>query len=115
MSWTPGPWQLSDDVPFVYALNEHGTNRFDAQIHGGHTDEKSRGDQYFERTPMAEVMASARLIAAAPDLYAACDRAYALITSPDKTTWEGDYDMSDVVDVIERLRVALAIARGEKR
>lgn len=62
-NFTPGPWLISDnDGRFVYALNAEGFNRFYLHVHGPHT-------------PTAELDAVARLIAAAPDLLAACENA----------------------------------------
>ncbi len=64
---TKASWLLAEDgSPFVYALNERGFNRFWLNVYAG-----THGDSDIqERTSDAEIMANARLIAAAPDLYA---------------------------------------------
>ena len=60
---TPGPWMIAEsDERFVYALNEKGFNRFCAQVQDAHTD-------------ISELQANARLIAAAPELLEALNRA----------------------------------------
>lgn len=59
---TPAPWLLQNQS--VYALNERGTNRFSTLIQPGFSDG-------YERTGERELIANARLIAAAPDLLAA--------------------------------------------
>ena len=72
---TPGEW-LRDGTT-VYALNEQGTNRLVISVQGGFVyqphDRAATADKY-ERTPDAEIEASARLVAAAPDLLAALKR-----------------------------------------
>ena len=50
---TPGPWKQANT--FVYALNDRGFNRFTCIVQDAHT-------------PLEELEANARLIAAAPDL-----------------------------------------------
>jgi hypothetical protein len=67
---TPGPWFQQHN--FVFALNEAGYNRMTVQVQRGHITD-------LESTPIAELEAVARLIAAAPDLLNACQQAlYAL-------------------------------------
>ena len=61
---TPGPWKIvGEDMRFVYAPGKDGTNRFSTHVAPGHIpgydDEETQ-------------QANARLIAAAPDLLAAC-------------------------------------------
>ena len=68
-SHTPGPWKCGGDEPFVYALNAHGSNRFFAAVNAGWTS----GEAIEGRTEHAELLANARLIAAAPDLLAALE------------------------------------------
>lgn len=60
---TPSEWLIAgcDEKTFVYALNDQGYNRFSANVQMGHVAP-------MERTPLAELEANARLIAAAPDL-----------------------------------------------
>lgn len=58
---TPGPWLIADDKsPFVYALNDQGINRFSLSVSRGFVDDKP--------TNPDELLATAKLIAAAPDL-----------------------------------------------
>ena len=61
---TPGPWK-HEDRTYVYALNEQGSNRFYVDV--------QRGRANGELTQLAELLANARLIAAAPDLLEACE------------------------------------------
>ena len=63
---TPGTW-LVDDLT-VYVLNNTGTDRFSAWVQRGWLNDEEG------RTPKAELEANARLIAAAPDLLAACQQ-----------------------------------------
>jgi hypothetical protein len=58
---TPGPWELDDD--FVYALNEHGHNKF--AIHCGNSHCKCGCNP---RVMKPEHKANAKLIADAPML-----------------------------------------------
>lgn len=59
---TPGVWKLAaDDSAFVYALNDDGHNRMWLNVNGGHLEG-------MVRTSDAELLANARLIAAAPEL-----------------------------------------------
>ena len=65
MTHTPGPWLIADTT--VYSLQSDGhvlVNRFSAHVQTG----VGRDAQ---RTPLAELEANARLMAAAPDLLAA--------------------------------------------
>ena len=73
MSHTPGPWKVGADEPFVYALNDAGTNRFFAGVQAGWLTEGGTNKPEDKRTSHDEVMANARLIAAAPDLLAALE------------------------------------------
>lgn len=57
---TPGPWLI--DGPCVYALNEHGSNRFSAGIGTGFVQQSRLKS---ERTSADEIEADAQLIAAA--------------------------------------------------
>ena len=67
--FTPGPWFVADKT-CVYALNDSGANRFYLGVGAGW---KSKT----ERTSQEEIAATARLIAAAPNmrdaLFRICD------------------------------------------
>jgi hypothetical protein len=80
MSHTPGEWKVADSEPFVYALNDAGTNRFCAQVQPGWITE-SRNKANDPRTPDDELRANAHLIAAAPDLLANLKYAVALLNN----------------------------------
>lgn len=58
---TPGEWLVIGET-FVYALNDRGYNRFNAQVQPGHIEQE-------ERTPVAELAANASLIADAGNTY----------------------------------------------
>lgn len=60
---TPGPWLITPDGAFVYALNERGTNVFWTHVQRGW-----KGKDAEFRTSSEEVEANAKLIAAAPCL-----------------------------------------------
>jgi len=72
--FTPGPWLITPDGAFVYALNERGTNVFWTHVQRGW-----KGKDAEFRTDSDEVEANAKLIAAAPDLLAAAVEALAVI------------------------------------
>jgi hypothetical protein len=65
---TPGPWKCGANEAFVYALNNAGTNRFFAGVNAGWLTEGGTNKPEDKRTSHEEVMANARLIAAAPEL-----------------------------------------------
>ena len=73
-SHTPGPWKVGEDEPFVYALNNAGTNRFFAGVQAGWLTEGGTNKPTDVRTSHDEIMANARLIAAAPDLLEALEK-----------------------------------------
>ena len=62
---TPGEW-ISTESMVIYALNEHGFNRFFAQVQPGQTGERVGGRD--QRTSDEELHANAIMMAAAPDL-----------------------------------------------
>ena len=64
---TPGEWKSAEDEPFVYALNDGGTNRMWLSVQPG--DVRRGGERV--RTADDELRANAKLIAAAPELLAA--------------------------------------------
>jgi hypothetical protein len=68
MSHTPGPWKVGEGEPFVYALNEGGTNRFFLSVQAGWITEGRRNRADDQRTSQEECQANANLIAAAPEL-----------------------------------------------
>lgn len=68
---TPGPYLLVDDeTPFIYALNGDGTTRFHCSIQPGYVRNYARR---VEQTSEKEIMAVARLFAAAPDMLQALE------------------------------------------
>lgn len=68
---TPGPWDHVDHT--VWAVDETGTvNRFSALVQGGYVC-RAQGWSTADRTTEDELLANARLIAAAPDLLEALD------------------------------------------
>lgn len=66
---TPAPW-LIIEPSFIYALNDDGTNRFDAYLRAGELSHDKHG-QKRDRTSNEELLANTKLMAAAPDLLAA--------------------------------------------
>ena len=66
---TPGPWKCGNNDAFVYALNSNGTNIFFAGIGPGWSDDDKQASE-------EELLANARLIAAAPDLLEALEGLY---------------------------------------
>jgi hypothetical protein len=97
---TPGPWRR--DGLTTYALNEHGWNRFSAQVQDPHT-------------PLEELLANARLIAAAPEMLEALELVKAAILNEGglndgvvtDTLW-----VSDIETAVDRIDAAIAKARG---
>ncbi len=106
---TPGPWELSNDhKPSPYVIRQVG--RF-----GGLASVKFRGFNKTERA-REEQTANARLIAAAPDLFEAVQRALRVAEADlqerlSHGECEGaDYDA--VVDCINVYRAAIAKVGG---
>jgi hypothetical protein len=97
--WTPGPWSI---VPA--GEDEWGeVNVFDRVLVAAHRHVSVEG-----RTDV-EANANARLIAAAPDLYAALEGALVLAEK-----WADYAEGGPKTRAIIRARAALARARGEK-
>ena len=100
-SHTPGPWEVDDES--IYAKNSDGSWQQVAELPGW-------------RTNKGEVMsdtdrANARLIAAAPDLLAAC---HALMRAePMQEGKRGGEIMGQISLAIDAARAAIAKAKGE--
>ena len=62
---TPGEW-ISTESMVIYALNEHGFNRFFAQVQPGQTGERVGGRD--QRTSDEELHANAIMMSAAPEM-----------------------------------------------
>lgn len=103
---TPGPWFVSTSVPTVFAL--HGSparNRFSANLQAGRQDD----------APLAELIANARLIAAAPDLLEALE-GLCRNFPPDGDLVEAGWarvDIDAACDAYDKARSALARATGD--
>lgn len=98
--FTKGKWKIS--FPYIYQKNNHGSYRFHITINiEGHQDSGNY-------TSREELEANARLIAAAPDLYAACKE---LTVALDNCPGEFNYDPK----IEDRAKAALAKAdkKGE--
>ena len=94
---TPGPWLIAEgDGTFVYALNGQGFNRFDIKVQG-------------QKAPLDEMAANARLIAAAPDMLAACELAERFINP------HCDPENMDSREAVRVLREAIRKAKGEMK
>lgn len=97
MTYTPGPWIVTDDV------NAH-------VIRGAEQPRNERGVDFVFRDYVASIWggyheANARLIAAAPDLLAALE---AMVKS-----WEHGISYNDARNEIGNARAAIAKAKGE--
>lgn len=88
---TPGPWMIAGKT--VYALNEDGYNRFSALVQDAHTKE-------------SELVANARLIAAAPELLEALQ----MLTDHVNRYIYGDDDV-----LVSNARYAIRKALGEEK
>ena len=106
MSYTPGPWKCGKEEPFVYALNSAGTNRFFCNVGPGWITKGNRNSSDDERTSAVELMANARLIAAAPEAVALIERYLATADNP--------LGMSKIAEIDADARAILARIRGEK-
>ena len=93
--FTPGPWQWNE-----------ADDRWALYITG------AQARLVVEISAVGEINeANANLIAAAPDLYAACDTALPVLTILES----GSATPGQVESAIRKLRAALARARGEDR
>ena len=97
-SHTPGPWKMievGNSIGIVPAKRPPGVSKRDIEdIAAVNLD----GDQY-------DAHANARLIAAAPDLLAACESAL-------KAMVEGENDLCELTSTMAMLEAAIAKARG---
>jgi hypothetical protein len=95
--FTKAPWLLAGDgSPFVYALNKYGTNEFFLSVQKGTGDD----DEFISEEKAKSI---AKLIAAAPDLYAALSEADEIFDE----SWYTDKQL------VMRIKAALKKARGE--
>jgi hypothetical protein len=102
---TPGPWLITPNGT-VYALDETGScNRFSVQVQGGF--ERSRRGADLPTMP-AELDANARLIAAAPDLLAACEA----FVRYDSDTDDDVHMMLNYAEALRLTKAAIARATG---
>ena len=105
-AFTKAPWLITGtDKCFVYAedgSHEHqGANRFELMVQNGN-----------HQTPLEELQANARLIAAAPMLYEACLRAVDCIENAYNEIC-GGLDMTSAVGRdLAQIRAAIAAAEG---
>lgn len=100
---TPGPWKVNKINSRIYVeggiIDNHGVC---AHV------------ETYSEDPSVEDFANANLIAAAPDLLAACEEALLamgkvkVVLSPDAPAWQ-----EELVGASESLRAAIAKAKGE--
>ena len=93
--FTPGPWRL-DGSSSIYALNLEGPNRFYANVQSGWSTAGRN------RTSEAELAANAHLIAAAPELLEALEKAESLF----------DHTFAMGGTIHKQIKAAIAKARG---
>lgn len=105
---TPGPWELGPDIrsrgDLVYRMVLAGKKRLCAvSVYGGRagTNQPTFSEE--------EVVANGHLVAAAPDLLAACEAVLPIIESLDSAKEEGDDDEP----LAAQLRAAIAKAKGK--
>ena len=106
MSHTPGPWEREGSLIWARCEGEFAAK----VIAGASALHPSRGIVEYE-TPrisdsLEEIYANARLIAAAPDLLAACEAANKYIDNACYTTSETQY-------LVDYLTTAITKAKGE--
>lgn len=97
MSHTPGPWDMQPSSDGAHSKRIFANGSYLATVGGS--------DQSWP-----ELVANARLIAAAPEMYAALERVLATIENADE--WWIDYPNKGGFDAIEIADV-LAKAKGE--
>lgn len=126
MSFTPGPWKLDVRVGCVavYPDNQDHNCLSDASewaIHykSGYQVKDENGNFVRWEVPEEDI-ANARLIAAAPDLLAACEMVLTFVESIDCfTPWrcglvpDVEGELCDRCRLIEKLKVVIAEAHGE--
>ena len=99
---TPGPWWSDGSAVFI--------GNGDAVWREGHPGVLFTVDDLGGKDPRSaeQIEADARLIAAAPDLLAACE---AIVAEDDRLLASGDC-LTDICDHIDRARAAIAKAKG---
>lgn len=120
--WTPGPWVISTATQGYEACTVHGVERQPTEDGLGKTwvyirPETLIRDGELHWPDEQEQLANARLIAAAPDLYAALEPLDAVAT--DRAVNAPEWRNKDTVGVsltigeLRAIRAALAKARGQ--
>lgn len=100
VSHTPGPWELSDNTD-VDGRRRVIRDGYAVALVCSRASSPASGSQYFEKD------ANARLIAAAPELLAACK---AMMAKPETRDVDRDYTDFDVA--IDAMRSAVLKAEG---
>lgn len=95
---TSGPWFVSPTGQYVREQGIHGPNICDTNVSGA---------------PLEECVANARLIAAAPDLLAACQRLAAAYVQLWQDATDEEYGECTDSELVAA-RAAIAKATGEK-
>jgi hypothetical protein len=112
-AFTPGPWQVGGEWPQIVAIYDQRC------VYLAHA-ETGIGAEWVDGNPLGRevAQANARLIAAAPELYAKVERAanifrvYAELHRA-KNTPEGDAKAASNEVIAEEMEAVLAKARGE--
>lgn len=102
---TPGPWEAQ--------VVRQGASLYPA-VYGA--NERLVADAWHYQKDDAEMIANARLIAAAPDLLVACERMMDDVLTYHEDAERGEYDRYGVdipTATIRALRAAITKARGE--
>ena len=118
-NFTPGPWAVEDPMDFELTIVEahKPTHEWRFIANCSLPDPDDYSEPQFGRM---EVEANARLIGAAPDLYAALGDAYRFITQPLRMSKSSSgvksatYSVENFNALTAKLRAALAKARGEQ-
>lgn len=107
-SHTPGPWHLETVKTQVGSCHKIGPFPSGSGFVGkqNHACVYSDGNGVGDKSPVAiELAANARLIAAAPDLLAACQAALAVLPGLEVRSWPPGHAMKK--DAIEKLKAAI--------